>query len=246
LVSGNCNGTITRTYTITDACGNTTTVNHVFTVTDNTKPTATAPATTDLECSSDLPAGKTTIAGFLSLTWANANDNCTPQANLQVSFVDGPLVSSNCNGTIQEHTLLLMHVGNTTTVNHVFTVTDNTKPTATGPTTVDLECRSDLPAAKTTISDFLSLLGANANDNCTPQASLLVSSVDGPLVGSNCSGTITRTYTITDACNNTTTVNHVFTVTDNTIPVINTCPGNGVTFIRNTNAGVCTYQGCWY
>src|SRR4030095_10084154 len=101
---------------------------------------------------------------------------------------------------------------------HVFTVTDNTKPTTTAPATVDLECSGDLPAGKTTIAGFLSLTGANANDNCTPQASLLVSFVDGPLVGSNCNGTITRTYTITDACSNTTTVTHVFTVTDNTKP----------------------------
>ena len=220
LVGTSCSGTITRTYTISDACNNTTTVNHVFTVTDNTAPTVGAPNSVDVECADAIPAAKTTIAGFLYLSGATASDNCTPQGSLTVTSTTGLLVGTSCSGTITRTYTISDACSNTTTVNHVFTVTDNTAPTVGAPNTVDIECADAIPAAKTTISDFLYLSGATASDNCTPQGSLTVTSTTGLLVGTSCSGTITRTYTISDACSNTTTVNHVFTVTDNTAPTV--------------------------
>ena len=229
LVGTNCSGTITRTYTITDACGNTSSVDQVFTITDNTAPVVVAPTTSDLECESDLPAAETTIAGFNALPGASASDNCTATANLTVSSVTGPLVGTNCSGTITRTYTITDACGNTSSVDQVFTVTDNTAPVVVAPTTSDLECESDLPAAQTTIAGFNALPGASASDNCTATANLTVSSVTGPLVGTNCSGTITRTYTITDACGNTSSVDEVFTVTDNTAPTLTGAPYSGTT-----------------
>ncbi|SEU17451.1 hypothetical protein SAMN05444285_1861, partial [Draconibacterium orientale] len=215
---GSCNGAITRTYTIEDECGNTVSVDHVFTVTDNTNPTATAPATVDLECADDKPAAATTITEFLTLPGAAAADNCTSTANLTVSSNDVVTTSGSCNGVITRTYTIEDDCGNTVSVDHVFTVTDNTNPTATAPATVDLECADDKPAAATTIAGFLSLTGADAADNCTAQANLVVTSVDNTTGAGSCSGEITRTYTITDGCGNSVNVDHVFTVTDNESP----------------------------
>ena len=156
------------------------------------------------------------------MSGATASDNCTPQGSLTVTSTTGLLVGTSCSGTITRTYTISDACSNTTTVNHVFTVTDNTAPTVGTPNTIDIECADAIPAAKTTIAGFLYLTGATASDNCTPQANLTVTSTTGSLVNGNCGGTITRKYTISDACSNTTTVNHVFTVTDNTVPVVGT------------------------
>src|SRR5690606_40709820 len=108
--------------------------------------------------------------------------------------------------------------GNTTYVTQTITVTDNTFPLATAPTAIDIECGNAAPAGA---SDYASLtcLGGTASDNCTANASLTVSYTDGSLVGTNCSGTIDRTYAIADACGNTAYVTQTITVTDNTFPL---------------------------
>ena len=216
--AGNCNGKITRTYTIKDACNNSVNVDQIFTVTDNTNPTATAPSTVDLECSGDLPAAASTIGQFLALNGAAAFDNCTAQSSLTVSHTDVVTTAGSCNGKITRTYTIKDACNNSVSVAQVFTITDNTAPTATAPATVDLECSGDLPAAATTIAQFLALSGAAASDNCTIQSSLTVSHTDVVTTAGNCNGKITRTYTIKDACNNSVSVAQVFTVTDNTAP----------------------------
>ena len=216
--SGSCSGVITRTYTIEDECGNTISVDHVFTVTDSEDPTASAPTSVDLECAADLPTAKTTISGFLTLAGAAAADNCTAAANLTVTSNDVVSTSGNCSGVITRTYTIEDECGNAISVDHVFTVTDNENPTASAPTSVDLECAADLPTAETTISGFLTLAGAAAADNCTSTANLTVTSNDVVSTSGNCSGVITRTYTIEDECGNTISVDHVFTVTDSEDP----------------------------
>ena len=218
ITAGSCSGVITRTYTIEDECGNTISVDHVFTVTDNENPTASAPSSVDLECAADLPTAETTIAGFLTLSGAAAADNCTATANLTVTSNDVVITAGSCSGVITRTYTIEDECGNTISVDHVFTVTDNENPTASAPTSVDLECAADLPTAETTIAGFLTLAGAAAADNCTVTANLMITSNDVVTIAGNCSGVITRTYTIEDECGNAFSVDHVFTVTDNENP----------------------------
>src|SRR5687768_18110959 len=82
---------------------------------------------------------------------------------------------------------------------------DNTAPVVTAPTATELECSTALPTAATTITEYLALTGAGATDNSTAQDILSLFSVTGALLGTECTGTITRTYTITDGCGNATT-----------------------------------------
>ena len=63
--SGTCPLVITRTYVITDACGNSATVTHTISVDDNTAPVITgtiAPITIEGCTSADAPAPLTTVA----------------------------------------------------------------------------------------------------------------------------------------------------------------------------------------
>ena len=220
LVGDECSGTISRTYTITDYCGNSTDVDHVFNVSDDTAPVVTAPDAVELECSTNLPAAAATIAEYLALAGADAVDNCTAQGDLTVSHVDGALAGDECSGTITRTYTITDECANGTDVDHVFNVSDDTAPVVTAPDAVELECSTNLPAAAATIAEYLALAGADAADNCTAQGDLTVSHVDGALAGDECSGTITRTYTITDECANGTDVAHVFNVSDDTAPVV--------------------------
>ena len=114
---------------------------------------------------------------------------------------------------------------------------DWTPPVVVAPTATELECSTELPAAETTIAGFLALPGADASDICTAQGDLTVTSMTGALSGTECLGTITRTYTITDECGNHADVNHVFNVSDDTAPTFTSCPSN---IQVNADAGGCT------
>ncbi|MDZ7633743.1 MAG: hypothetical protein U5L72_04645 [Bacteroidales bacterium] len=56
-----CPEVITRTYSVTDACGNTINVTQTITVDDTTNPTASNPAPVTVECIGDVPAPDITV-----------------------------------------------------------------------------------------------------------------------------------------------------------------------------------------
>jgi HYR domain len=133
-------------------------------------------------------------------------------------------------------------------VSRTIVINDNLFPSATAPTSIDIECGNAAPSGATTYAAFTGL-GGTASDNCTANANLVIAYTDAALVGTNCSGTIARTYTVTDACGNTTTVTQTITVTDNTVPtVLSTDSANdpdidnyacGSTYNYNTNPSQC-------
>src|SRR5690606_32432453 len=54
--NGNCPETITRTYSVTDACGNQITVTQLIIIGDAIAPTASNPPAINVECIADVPA----------------------------------------------------------------------------------------------------------------------------------------------------------------------------------------------
>ena len=205
LVGGACGGTITRTWNVSDACGNTAiTRSQIITVDDNTPPViAAAPAPVTVECIDDVPA-------ITSLTWT---DNC--DAGGSVVGVDGALVGGACGGTITRTWNVSDACGNTAiTRSQIITVDDNTPPViAAAPAPVTVECIDDVPA----------ITSLTWTDNCDAGGSVV--GVDGALVGGACGGTITRTWNVSDACGNTAiTRSQIITVDDNTPPVIAAAP----------------------
>ncbi|MDR3459626.1 MAG: HYR domain-containing protein, partial [Verrucomicrobiae bacterium] len=86
-----------------------------------------------------------------------------------------------------------------------------------------LQCPGEIPAARDTFAGFISLGGVvSATDGVT------VTNSDGPVTGTNApyEGTITRTYTLTDACGQIATATQVFTVDDTTAPVVTVWPAD--------------------
>src|SRR5678810_1479679 len=90
VTSGTCPIVITRTYTVTDQCGNSVTVQQTINVDDTQAPvvTGTIPASTVEGCAaSDAPPAVTTVSALEALG-ITITDACTPDANLVVTSSD--------------------------------------------------------------------------------------------------------------------------------------------------------------
>jgi hypothetical protein len=220
-------GTITNTWTVTDACDNTSTVfTQVITIQDTTAPTWTStPGSLDqtIECS-DV-AG---LAAAQALAPA-ATDNCDTNLAAPVKVAGNFVASSTCpnGGTITNTWTITDACGNVSTVfTQVITIQDTTAPTWTStPGSLDqtIECRdvAGLAAAQA--------LAPAATDNCTTNLIAPVKVAGNFVASSTCpnGGTVTNTWTVTDACNNTSTVfTQVITIQDTTAPTWTSTPGS--------------------
>jgi uncharacterized repeat protein (TIGR01451 family) len=212
VVPGGCpqESTITRTWTATDGCGNSSTCSQTITVDDSVPPTiTTCPANITIECTdSTLPAN----TGL-----AVATDNCDTAPVVTYSDVTA------AGGCPQEYTITRTWTatdacGNGTNCTQVITVDDSTPPTITTcPANITIECTDSTLPANTGM--------ASATDNCDPAPVVTYSDVTAA-GGCPQEYTITRTWTATDACGNGTNCTQVVTVDDSTPPTITTCPAN--------------------
>ena len=220
--SGTCPITFTRTYTITDVCGNATTATQTINISDTTAPvvTGTLTALTASGCSvSDAPTAMTTVSALES-AGLTITDNCTIDSNLVVTSVDGT-ASGTCPITFTRTYTITDVCGNATTATQTINISDTTAPVVTGTLTALTMsgCSvSDAPTAMTTVS-ALESAGLTITDNCTIDSNLVVTSVDGTASGT-CPITFTRTYTITDVCGNATTATQTINISDTTAPVV--------------------------
>lgn len=183
---------ITRTFTATDAAGNTASDTQTVTVVDTTAPTLSVPA--DVVVSNDGGSCSAAVSFAVS-----AADNCGP-ANVQTSHASG---SAFPKGTTTVTATATDAAGNTTTKTFNVTVNDTEAPTISHPAggvTVSLPPNS--PATSMAVS-----YAVTAADNC-PGVTLSVSPASGSVFNV---GTTTVTATATDASGNTTT--RTFTVT---------------------------------
>ena len=129
-------GTITSTWTATDACGNTTTATQTLTVVDNTPPVLVGvPADATVQCDA-IPAPPT----------VTATDNCDP--TITVNYTESINVTDGC-GTITRTWTATDACGNTTTATQTLTVVDNTPPVLVGvPADATVQCDA-IPAPPT-------------------------------------------------------------------------------------------------
>jgi gliding motility-associated-like protein len=199
--------TITRTWTATDACGNSSTSTQLITVNDTIKPTFTSqlPADIIVDCNS-IPQAAT----------ISATDNCG-QATVTLSESTTVGGCSGAGGIIRTWTATDA-CGNTSIHIQNITVQDTTKPVITGtPQAITVSCASDVPAA--------SIGNISATDNCNGTVTKTVADVISNQTCSN-SYTITRTWTATDACGNSSTSKQLITVNDTIPPLIEETPRN--------------------
>ncbi|MCG8816485.1 VWA domain-containing protein, partial [Tenacibaculum finnmarkense] len=210
--AGTCEGTktITRTWNLTDSCGNSTQKDQIITVEDTIKPTFTAPKditiSTDANCVFDVSVGKTGVV-------SDEADNCS--TGLKATFTDVEKVGT-CEGTktITRTWILTDSCGNSTQKDQIITVEDNVKPTFTAPKDItistDANCDFDVSVAKTGVV-------SDEADNCS--IGLKATFTDVEKVGT-CEGTkiITRTWILTDSCGNSTQKDQIITVEDTIKP----------------------------
>ncbi|WP_188495866.1 HYR-like domain-containing protein, partial [Flavobacterium palustre] len=204
---GACAGayTLTRTWTATDLCNNTTTHVQTISVEDKTKPVfvETLPDNVTVECS-EIPQPAT----------LTATDNCGTAA---VTFAEVKTEGA-CAGayTLTRTWTATDLCNNVTTHVQTISVEDKTKPVfvETLPDNVTVEC-SEIPQPAT----------LTATDNCgTAAVTFAEVKTDGACAGAY---TLTRTWTATDLCNNTTTHVQTINVQDTTKPVfVETLPDN--------------------
>jgi len=195
-----CPEILTRTWTITDTCGNVATETQTITIHDQQAPVIDpAPADLNVSCYADVPA-------MVPLNWT---DNCDGSGVL-----NGVEVSSGttCPETITRTWTYTDGCGNTATETQVIVVHDQQAPVIDpAPADVSVQCYADIPA----------MVPLNWTDNCDGSGVLNGVEVSD---GMTCPETFTRTWTYTDGCGNTTTETQTVVVNDNTPPTASPLP----------------------
>ena len=200
-VQGNCAGeyTVTRTWTATDACGNTATCSKTISVEDNTPPTIHCPnVVSPIDCDDD--------------PWfdpATADDTCDPDVTITFDDVNTP---GNCGYSITRTWTATDDCGNTATCSKTIELEDNGPPS--------IHCPSVMTPVECPGEPWFD--PATASDDCTPNPVITHNDVT---IQGNCPGeySVTRTWTATDSCGNTATCSKTISVEDNTPPSIH-CP----------------------
>ncbi|MCB4797818.1 HYR-like domain-containing protein [Neotamlana laminarinivorans] len=194
-----CNIIITRTWTFTDSCNNTSSVSQTITVKDTTPPVLVLPNNVSAECSNDLSP--------ISFGSATATDNC--DTNPIITFSD-VITNGSCSGTysITRTWMATDSCNNTTTADQTISVSDTTAPEFD---------QTELPQDVTVECDAIpETITLTATDNCSEATVTL----DEEIISGNCEQnyTIIRTYTATDECGLTRTHIQTITVQDTTPP----------------------------
>ena len=157
------------------------------------------------------------VTAFLALTGASITEAC----DYTVTYIDSQ--TGTCPAIVTRTYTITDACANTANDTQTITVDDTTAPAVTGSitaTTVEGCDASAAPAAVATVALLEGLTGdLLIADACTADGSLTVASSDAST--GTCPLVITRTYTVTDACNNTSVnIVHTINVDDTTAPAV--------------------------
>ena len=195
-----------RTWTFTDATGNTRSVSQTITVLDDTAPVApAAPADLTLQCADDVPPP-------IDLT---ATDNCDDAITVSPTV---QLIPGACaNDFVEVRTWTFADVcGNASSVSQTITVQDDTAPVAPAvPADLTLQCADEVPPP----------IDLTATDNCDDAITV---SPTVQLIPGACANDFVevRTWTFADVCGNASSVSQTITVQDDTAPVAPASPAD--------------------
>jgi hypothetical protein len=203
-ISAECGYSLVRTWTATDACGNTTSLSQTTTFQDTTDPVLVGlPTGGTVNCTA-IPA-----SGDFDVT---ATDNCVNEVTVTATQSDQ---GSGCNIVRTITWTAVDGCGNSVSASRTFTSQDNIPPVISGlPENGSVAC-GGLP---NTTEYFVA-----ATDNCDQNVSIAVTAND---VGSGCNVIRTMTWTATDDCGNQSTATRTFTTQDNTAPQLIGVPQN--------------------
>jgi hypothetical protein len=234
IIAGNCPGnyTVTRTWSSTDACGNTGTAVQTIAVRDTVPPVITSiPADTTVQCANAVPS-----PNYAAVV---AADNCS--GTPVISSSDQIIAGSCPNKFVIKRTYVAADAcGNSSSQVQTITVNDTIAPVVTAPANVTIACTDSLnPKANAALGL------ASALDNCTGGTS--TPSYSDQIIPGNCAGnyTVKRTWSSSDACGNTGAALQTITVQDTTPPMVVAPPNLVLSFTADTstnNTGVATAQ----
>ncbi len=198
--TGGCLGSIIRTWTASDACGNVATANQTITIEDKTPPA--------------LVGVPSNVSGVCDYTTAapnvTATDNC--DTNVTVTFKEDKQ-GTGCNYTLVRTWTATDKCGNTNTASQTISVEDRVAPVLVGvPSNVSGVCDYTTAAPNVT-----------ATDNCDTNVKV---ELKEDKQGTGCNYTLVRTWTATDKCGNTSTASQTISVEDRVAPVLVGVPAN--------------------
>jgi len=208
---GNCPGTnytIVRTWTVSDDCGNESTIQQVVKVADETGPSFTAPSNITITCNQD-PTD-------LNLTGdaSGLQDNCDNDPRL--SFTDA-VIDESCPATylIERSWVATDACGNTTIRKQMIEVRDDEAPSFVVPPNVTVSCEE--------VNDP-SVTGrpTEVSDNCDDNPSVRIDEETVFRGDAECANEyeIRRVWRVEDACGNATEKTQTLFVIDESAPVI--------------------------
>lgn len=203
--------TVTRTWTATDACGNSASCSQTVVVEDNTPPTIRCPANITVQCMEQVPTPDSSAV--------ITSDNCSDRVIVLWESDVQSNPDSSCNNVITRTYRATDECGNRATCTQTITVNDTTPPLLSGcpPATASAQCLSQVPAPT----------AVTASDDCDGSVPVQFTETESN-PGSSCNNVITRTWTAMDACGNTSSCSQTITVNDTTAPVLSGCPPSTV------------------
>ncbi len=198
-----CPELIRRTYRVADDCGNEIFVMQTFAVDDKIAPVINdaIAETTEEGCSiNDVSAPVTTVAGLETLG-LSISDNCTDKASLTVSSND--VASGTCPLIITRTYTIADACGNETTYDQVINMVENTPPVLSGtPGDDEIGVLCDVPPDPPELYTEVT-----ATDNCDTDVEITFEETSTQKFDNSYESvvyTITRTWTATDDCGNST------------------------------------------
>jgi len=198
-------GTLTRTWLVSDACGNTTPQVQIITITDTTPPSFTPPADLTIDCTD--PRGPATT-GMPSVS----ADDCS---GTTTNFIDTFTAGCGTAGTIARTWQVADACGNPNTHVQMITIVDTSAPTFIVPPDLTLSVGDPTtPATTGTASGHI--------DDC---GSITTNFTDQFATTNSFTGVLRREWTAWDACGNTNLQIQTITILDNAGPVF-TPPAN--------------------
>jgi hypothetical protein len=195
-ISGTCPMVIERTWTATDASGNSSSCLQVITVQDTIPPVITCPADVTLQCPADTSVGANGSA--------TAGDTC---GSVAIAHSDQWQPGCGNSGILTRTWTATDECGNSSSCVQIITVVDTTPPAITCPVDVTLQCPADTSVEANG--------SATAGDMC---GSVAIAHSDLWQPGCGNSGILTRTWTATDECGNSSSCVQTITVVDTTPP----------------------------
>lgn len=245
--SDNCGGTVTVTqnpapgtpisginnhvYLIaTDTSGNIDSCSFTVSINDVTNPTIICPNDTV------IPSDQFCQGQLLDFTYlAEMNDNCTDTFSLSQNFTQNPVAGITITGTTPITVTLTANdnSGNSASCNLQVGLIDLTPPQID--TILPFTTNTNVSSCDYTLPDYTT--SATAHDNCTADANINLTQIPAP--GTTLVGTGTHSFMIVaeDNAGNKDTLNVNFTVQDNVLPTVSSCPGTQTIYSSTTCVG---------